>query len=388
MRNKEREEARGLARWFVRGRWPQAYVVAHGFAIASFALLFVTGVLLLLPGVHTALIPYLSAVYAFHVSLGVLFGLSLLFPVLLRLPSGKRVRRLEWIFAELMIAALSVSGVALWQIALFPAGVRAAAFSLHRDAAYVMAVWIFIHGVMRLSSVHTRDVAGLMQRRVHWERRDFLRWTGIGIAASTAAAWGGGAVFFGKRAASGRTARGAGTPAGVPAFAEYYTVTGSFPDISARDYTLSVDGLVRTPLRLNLVELERIGLVAATHSFQCVTGWVVPNVVWTGVPLSVLVKAAGVRPGARYLVFHSADGVYTDSLSLEQAVSGGALLALRIDGQPLPVKQGYPVRLIVPNMYGYKSVKWVDRVTLAASRELGYWESRGYPSDAYIRGET
>lgn len=373
-----------MKRWVVRGKWPRDYAVAHSLAVVSFALLFATGVLLLLPGVHTALIPYLPAVYAFHVSLGVLFGLSLLFPVLRRLPAGKRVRRLEWALAEMMIAALSISGVVLWQVAFFPAGVRAAAFSLHRDTAYGMAVWIFIHAAMRVFSVKTRDVAGLLQKRVHWERRDFLRWTGLGIAASAAAVWGGGAVFFGKRAAAD-AARGSGPSGGIPAFAEYYTVTGSFPDISAQDYVLSVDGLVRTPLRLDLAALERLGWVAAMHNFQCVTGWVVPHVVWTGVPLDVLLKAAGPRPGARCLVFHSADGVYTDSLSLEQAAAGGAMLALRIDGRPLPRRQGYPVRLIVPGMYGYKSVKWVDRVTVAASLEPGYWEQRGYPANAYVR---
>ncbi len=110
--------------------------------------------------------------------------------------------------------------------------------------------------------------------------------------------------------------------------------------------------------------------------------------VWTGIPLKHLARLAQARPEARYIAFYSADGVYTDSLSMEQAALQDVMLVYEINEEPLPVpvQQAYPLRLIVPDMFGYKSIKWVNRVSFTDRREIGYWEHYGYPVNAYISG--
>jgi len=94
----------------------------------------------------------------------------------------------------------------------------------------------------------------------------------------------------------------------------------------------------------------------------------------------------GLESGAAYAVFHSADGVYRDALSLADVRRSGAALVYRMDGGPVSNLHGGPVRLFVPDMYGYKSVKWVDRLSFARERGVGTWESYGYPAEAWIPG--
>jgi sulfoxide reductase catalytic subunit YedY len=118
--------------------------------------------------------------------------------------------------------------------------------------------------------------------------------------------------------------------------------------------------------------------------FHCVTGWSVFRITWEGVRLSELLKAADFEE-APVIVFHSGDGAYTDSLTWEQAQHPEVILAYQMEGRPLPQLQGGPLRLVIPHMYGYKSVKWVE--ALSATNDIdyrGYWEERGYPTDAFL----
>ncbi|APZ44534.1 hypothetical protein BW247_03740 [Acidihalobacter ferrooxydans] len=173
----------------------------------------------------------------------------------------------------------------------------------------------------------------------------------------------------------------------APLFPAYYTYTNRYPDIDPTAFRLRIDGLVDHPLELTLAQLEAMDAVREQRTFQCVTGWSVPNVVWTGVRPETLLKLAGAHATGTHLIFHSADGVYVDQLSIDQARLPGVLLAYRIDDVPLPRKGGYPLRLIVPPMYGYKSVKWVDRIIVADKGVVGTWERWGYPDNAWINGE-
>ena len=84
------------------------------------------------------------------------------------------------------------------------------------------------------------------------------------------------------------------------------------------------------------------------------------------------------------LTFTSAEKPYVDTLTLEQAHLPDVMLAYEMDGQPLPRPHGAPVRVVIPDMYGYKNVKWVERITVGAHAEPGYWEQRGYDTDAWV----
>jgi len=118
-----------------------------------------------------------------------------------------------------------------------------------------------------------------------------------------------------------------------------------------------------------------------------IPGWSVYSVTWEGVRLSDLLDLAGVKPGAAYVKFISGDGVYTDSVALSTARLGDVLLPWAMDGSPLPTALGGPVRLVVPQMYGYKSVKWVQAIELIDREHIGFWEDLGYPADAWLRKE-
>jgi DMSO/TMAO reductase YedYZ molybdopterin-dependent catalytic subunit len=166
-----------------------------------------------------------------------------------------------------------------------------------------------------------------------------------------------------------------------------YTVTGTIPTIHPAAYRLRVDGMVDHSLSFSLDDLRtRLPRTKLVHDFQCVTGWRVPNVHWEGVRLSAVLEAAGVRKGATALRLFSGDGEYTESLTLAQARLPEVLVADRMIGDDVSPEHGGPVRLYVAPMYGYKSIKWLDRIEVTDRVVPGYWEDGGYPVDAWIGG--
>ncbi|HET9093778.1 MAG TPA: molybdopterin-dependent oxidoreductase [Solirubrobacteraceae bacterium] len=165
-----------------------------------------------------------------------------------------------------------------------------------------------------------------------------------------------------------------------------YTVTSGYPAAPA-DYRLRVGGLVERPLSLSVGDLQSLPATHLTRDFQCVTGWVVSNVHWVGVRLADLADHAGVKPAARAFRLTSFDGVYTESLTLEQARQTGALVAYSMLGAPITREHGGPVRLYVPDMFGYKAIKWLSGIELVTQAAPGYWEQNGYPVDAWIGGQ-
>ena len=164
-----------------------------------------------------------------------------------------------------------------------------------------------------------------------------------------------------------------------------YTVTDGYPAAPA-DYRLRVDGLVQRPLALTVADLRSLPPTRLTHDFQCVTGWEVANVPWTGVRLLDLAERAGASPGASAFKFTSFDGIYTETLTVAQAHETGAIVAYSMLGAPVTRAHGGPVRLYVPGMFGYKSIKWLSRIELVTRAEPGYWEQNGYPVNAWISG--
>lgn len=164
----------------------------------------------------------------------------------------------------------------------------------------------------------------------------------------------------------------------------FYTITGNFPHRDRSTYKLQVNGLVERPLTLSYAQLVDMPPTLLLRDFQCVTGWRVPNVHWTGVRLSDLLDRAGVKPEATALRFVSFDGAYTESLTLEQARRPDVIVAYELQDGPLSSDHGGPVRLYVAPMYGYKSCKWLESIELTARVEPGYWEERGYDVDGWV----
>lgn len=163
-----------------------------------------------------------------------------------------------------------------------------------------------------------------------------------------------------------------------------YTIGDSIPSIDPVAYRLKVEGMVETPLSLSLGDLRALPRAEQVSDFHCVTGWSVDDVRWTGVRFKDVLAAAGAKPGAKWLRFISDEVPYTDNLSVQQALLPDAMLALDLDGQPLSKPHGAPLRVVMPQMYGYKSVKWVTRIEVRRDFVPGFWETHGYDSDAWI----
>ncbi len=165
----------------------------------------------------------------------------------------------------------------------------------------------------------------------------------------------------------------------------FYSAAGFNPDIPIPEYRLGVAGLVDRELDLSYADLLDRPMVGITRDFQCVTGWRVPDVEWAGVKVADLLDEAGVADEATHLRFFSYDGVYTTTLSLEQARRDDVIVATQMLGGDVRREHGGPVRLFVAPMYGYKSLKWLAGFEVTDSVDPpGFWEVRGYDTDAWV----
>ena len=155
------------------------------------------------------------------------------------------------------------------------------------------------------------------------------------------------------------------------------------PVIRPGEWILTVDGEVENPLEISWKELNQLPAVENTSDFHCVEGWSVLDCRWKGVHFTTVASMARPKPQGKYVWFESADG-YTTQLPLADLTSPDVLIAYELNGQPLPVELGGPVRLIVPNKYAYKSPMWLTHMSFVKEKRAGYWELRGYSDTADI----
>lgn len=164
----------------------------------------------------------------------------------------------------------------------------------------------------------------------------------------------------------------------------YYSVTGSVRTQPAQTYRLAVSGLVQQPHTYSYADLQALPRTAFTQTFQCVTGWQVPQVQWAGVRLADLLERAHPSTQAHAVRFSSFDGTYTESLTLDEARGEDVIVALEMLGAPVTHDHGGPVRMYLGSNYGYKSTKWLSGIELTADQTPGYWETRGYAVDGRL----
>jgi|SRR5579871_2381617 len=163
-----------------------------------------------------------------------------------------------------------------------------------------------------------------------------------------------------------------------------YTVAATMPVFEPATWRLKIGGMVEQPQELSYDALRALPQATQVSVFHCVTGWTVNGVHWRGVRFKDLLAAAKPLPGAHALQFVSAEKPYVDYLTLEQAMLPDVLLAWEQDGQPLRQEHGAPVRVVIPDMYGYKNVKWVAEINLVRAPGVGYWEANGYDNNAWV----
>jgi DMSO/TMAO reductase YedYZ molybdopterin-dependent catalytic subunit len=163
-----------------------------------------------------------------------------------------------------------------------------------------------------------------------------------------------------------------------------YTISGSMPVFDPSTWRLEIDGLVRKPVSLTYDDLRKLPQAHQTSTFHCVTGWTVRNVRWGGVRFEQLLNLCEPLPSAHAIRFVSLEQPYDDSLTFTQTRLADVMLALDLDGAPLSRPHGSPARVVIPEMYGYKGVKWLTRMELVAKQPQGFWQKHGYDQDAWV----
>lgn len=152
---------------------------------------------------------------------------------------------------------------------------------------------------------------------------------------------------------------------------------GRAPQWTRDDVRLVVTGLVERRTVLSFDDLRALEVQELVRDFHCVTTWSRLDNTWTGVRLRDVLELAGVKPTATHAVVSGAPA-YSTNLLLDDLIADDVLLAWAHDGAPLNAQHGGPLRLVVPALYGWKSVKWVTEVRLLDRDVRGYWEERGY----------
>jgi DMSO/TMAO reductase YedYZ molybdopterin-dependent catalytic subunit len=268
--------------------------------------------------------------------------------------------------------------------------------------------------VRLVRAVRTAFPAGTSGPRTP-DRRRFLI-AGAAAAALAAAAGGAGDRLLGRFSVASSRAQvrlpapavraqaiPAGTELSIPGLTPFLTANSSFyrvdtdlvlPQVAPETWTLRIDGMVDREVEITFADLLRMPLTETYITLVCVSnqvgGTYNGNARWLGVPLATLLRRAGVRAGADQVLSTAADGM-TISTPVEAIMDGrSALLAVGMNGQPLPVAHGFPARMVVPGLYGYVSAtKWVTRLTLTTfARQRGYWTERGYAAQAPIKTES
>ncbi len=157
---------------------------------------------------------------------------------------------------------------------------------------------------------------------------------------------------------------------------------GIHPVIREADWSLTVDGAVQQPLRLDWPGFLELPQVEDTSDFHCVTTWSQMDLCFRGVRLSTVLALADLRDDASHLLCHGSDG-YTVNIPLEEALKDDVLIAFQVGGQPLPREHGGPARIVTPQLWAWKGAKWVSRLQVLTEDRRGFWEERGYSNTAY-----
>jgi DMSO/TMAO reductase YedYZ molybdopterin-dependent catalytic subunit len=195
-------------------------------------------------------------------------------------------------------------------------------------------------------------------------------------------------LYWGKAAWSPLSHALSGVEAAVPLVPtggwRIYTISGHMPVFDPATWRLEIGGLVERPVSLSYDELRALPRVEQVSTFHCVTGWTVQNVHWAGVRMQDVLDRARPLASGHALRFVSMEVPYVDYLTMPQASLHDVMLAYEMDGRPLRREHGAPVRLVIPEMYGYKNVKWLQAIDVVPRAVNGYWENLGYDRDAWV----
>jgi DMSO/TMAO reductase YedYZ molybdopterin-dependent catalytic subunit len=152
---------------------------------------------------------------------------------------------------------------------------------------------------------------------------------------------------------------------------------GSVPKIDINQWQFRIFGLVEKERSLSYAEFTALPMVKVYSDIHCVTGWSKLDNLWEGVASEQIKELVNILPEARFAMVHSVGG-FSTNLSLDDFFQPDVLFAIKHNGEPLTEAHGYPLRLVVPRLYFWKSAKWVSGLEFMARDKRGFWESGGY----------
>jgi DMSO/TMAO reductase YedYZ molybdopterin-dependent catalytic subunit len=217
-----------------------------------------------------------------------------------------------------------------------------------------------------------------------WNRRTFIQ---SAVAGTALMALGG---AFTRLAADDRTkaARAAKRPDGRPKLPPGQRVLeflrpmgGDEGDGKTETFKLKVHGLCKKPFEVDYENLLKLSVVEKQADVHCVTGWSMLDGTWKGVQLSKLAELAEMKGEAKYVILEAAHG-FTANVPLKEAMADNALITWRLNGKPFALDHGAPVRALIPDLYFWKSSKWLTGVKFVKEDQPGFWEVRGYHNHA------
>jgi DMSO/TMAO reductase YedYZ molybdopterin-dependent catalytic subunit len=189
------------------------------------------------------------------------------------------------------------------------------------------------------------------------------------------------------RSSTDRKAREAGIdPAQIPP-GQYFTDkwpvlhAGRVPAVDMATWQFRAFGLVKHPLTLSFAELLDLGVAEQASDIHCVTRWTKLDMPWRGVPVRAIIERVEPLQSVRYVIAHAEQG-FTANLPLEALLDDDVLLAHEAEGRPLTPEHGFPLRLLVPSRYFWKSAKWLRGLEFSDVDKPGFWEGYGYHNDA------
>jgi DMSO/TMAO reductase YedYZ molybdopterin-dependent catalytic subunit len=217
-----------------------------------------------------------------------------------------------------------------------------------------------------------------------WDRRQFVKSAAVGTAFMAL----GGALLrlagddVSKEArAEVRPDGRVRLPPGQRVLQALRPMGGDEGDGDVRKFKLRVHGLVKAPFEVDYAGLLALPQVQKEADVHCVTGWSLLGGLWKGVQIATLAEKAQVKPEARFVIFEAAHG-YTANAPMKEATADTAMVTYRLNGKPLALQHGAPVRGLVPDLYFWKSAKWITGIKFVKADEPGYWEVRGYNNHA------
>lgn len=344
---------------------------------------------------------------ALSVGVGGLFGL-----VLAALGRSRRER--------LRTAGL-VGGVLVWLVVLLIESALGTPGASGVSSAVWLAILLVGWGWALAWLIQEASAISAQQPEARMSRRQFLSLTGSGIAALSLGALGLGWLLgreeeasevvgqialdradpFGAELTSGaaaspsagelaaRPAAAPGTRAELTANEDFYRIdiNTRAVQIEGEGWRLRIGGLVDKPLSLGIDDLREFPAVTQILTMQCISNPIGGDLTgtsrWTGARLSEVLEAAGMQEGAEAVLIEAADGFF-ETVSMEDVMDERTLLVYEMNGAPLPEEHGFPLRVYIPNRYGMKQPKWIERIDVLAEDLDGYWVARGWSKEAYV----